>query len=121
LGPVIAWRRATPRRLARQLRVPVAVGVATVVAVAALSGTDHLAALAMFGCGAFALTVALRELRLAGRRAIVRYRRYIVHAGMAILFLGVAASSSFQHATEVRVRPGQTFKAGGYDVKYVRA
>ena len=125
LGPMIAWRRATPRRLLRALRVPAAVGLATVVAVAALSGTDHLAALAMFGCGAFALTVALRELRLAGRRAIMRNRRryggYIVHAGMAILFLGVAASSSFQHATEVRVRPGQTFKAGGYDVTYVRA
>src|SRR4051812_42456154 len=124
LGPVIAWRRATPRRLVRQLRVPALGGIATVAAVAALSGTGHVAALAMFGCGAFALTVVARELRLAGR-AVTRNRRryggYIAHAGIAIVFLGVAASSSFQHATEVRVHPGETFKAGRYDVTYVRA
>ena len=79
----------------------------------------------MFGCAAFALTVTVREFWLATRarrastgaawpRALTgvvarnrrRYGGYIVHAGIAVLFLGVAASSSFQQVVDVRVAPG---------------
>ena len=35
------------------------------------------------------------------RRNRRRYGGYIVHLGIAVLFIGVAASSSFQHATEL--------------------
>jgi cytochrome c-type biogenesis protein CcmF len=37
---------------------------------------------------------------------------------MALLFVGVAASSTFQHARDVRLSPGQTTRVGGYDVRY---
>ena len=53
------------------------------------------------------------------RRNRRRYGGYIVHVGMALLFVGVAASSAFQHARDVRLRAGQTTKVGGYDVRYV--
>jgi cytochrome c-type biogenesis protein CcmF len=49
-----------------------------------------------------------------------RYGGYVVHAGMAILFVGVAASSAFQANRDLRLRPGQTARVGGYDVTYVR-
>ena len=39
---------------------------------------------------------------------------------MALLFVGVAASSAFQHAHDVVLKPGQTTKVGDYDVTYVR-
>ena len=40
------------------------------------------------------------------RRNRRRYGGYIVHVGMAVLFVGVAASSAFQHARDVRLRAG---------------
>ena len=46
--------------------------------------------------------VALLALVRRNRR---RYGGYIVHLGIAVLFIGVAASSSFQHATELALRP----------------
>ena len=46
--------------------------------------------------------IALLALVRRNRR---RYGGYIVHLGIAVLFIGVAASSSFQHASELRSRP----------------
>jgi cytochrome c-type biogenesis protein CcmF len=49
-----------------------------------------------------------------------RYGGYIVHVGMALLFVGVAASSAFQHAHDVTLTKGQTTKVGDYVITYVR-
>jgi cytochrome c-type biogenesis protein CcmF len=139
IGPVIAWRRATLGKLARYLAIPVGVGVAVPLVLLALGVPFHAEALLMFGAGAFALTVVGQEFwRGAGARramsgdappaallALVRRNRrryggYLVHAGMAVLFIGVAASSTFHHQRDVRLTPGQTTKVGGYDVRYVK-
>src|SRR5207237_6144090 len=61
--------------------------------------------------------IALLALVRRNRR---RYGGYIVHVGMAILFVGVAASSSFQHASELSLSPGQSSRLGGYTIRYVR-
>ncbi len=39
---------------------------------------------------------------------------------MAVLFIGVAASSSFQHVSELSLSPGQSTRVGAYAVRYVR-
>jgi cytochrome c-type biogenesis protein CcmF len=49
-----------------------------------------------------------------------RYGGYVVHVGMALLFVGVAASSAFQHARDVRLAPGRAAVVGGYRVHYLR-
>jgi cytochrome c-type biogenesis protein CcmF len=49
-----------------------------------------------------------------------RYGGYIVHAGVAILFIAVAASSSFQTSSDVRLRPGDSATVGDYQVTYER-
>jgi cytochrome c-type biogenesis protein CcmF len=41
-----------------------------------------------------------------------------VHAGIALLLLGVAASSAFVDQRDVRLAPGQTTRVGDYDVTY---
>ena len=61
--------------------------------------------------------VALVALVRRNRR---RYGGYIVHIGIAVLFVGVAASSSFQHASELGLSPGQSTRVGAYTVRYVR-
>jgi cytochrome c-type biogenesis protein CcmF len=70
----------------------------------ALAGGSWLGALA---------TVVARNRR--------RYGGYTVHAGIAILFIAVAASSSFQTSSDVRLRPGDSAQVGDYQVTYERA
>jgi cytochrome c-type biogenesis protein CcmF len=139
IGPVIAWRRATAANLLRNFRAPVAVGLGVVGLLAALGAASHPAALTMFGCAGFVLAAVGQEFwrGTRARRAMTRepmpaalvalvrrnrrrYGGYVVHAGMAILFVGVAASSAFQHARDVRLSPGGSARVGGYDVRYVR-
>jgi cytochrome c-type biogenesis protein CcmF len=139
VGPVIAWRKASLRGLARNLAAPQTAGLGVPILLLALGVSGHASALIMFGCGAFALTAVGQEFwRGAGaRRAMTgdappmallalvrrnrrRYGGYVVHAGMAVLFIGVAASSAFAHQRDARLSPGQTTKVGGYDVRYVK-
>jgi cytochrome c-type biogenesis protein CcmF len=94
----------------------------------------------MFTFAAFVVTVIGQELArgVAARRAMVpesparallslvrrnrrRYGGYTVHVGMAVLFVGVAASTAFQHARDVRLSPKQTASVGGYQVTYKNA
>jgi cytochrome c-type biogenesis protein CcmF len=139
IGPVIAWRRATLANARRNFTAPVLLALATLVALLAAGVQHKPLALAMFCCAAFVLGCIGQEFvrGTRARRAIAgepvvlavlalvrrnrrRYGGYIVHLGMAILFVGVAASSSFQHATELGLSPGQSTRVGGYQIRYVR-
>jgi cytochrome c-type biogenesis protein CcmF len=137
IGPVIAWRRATWANLRRNFAVPVAAGLVTLVAVLA-AGLGSVTAVIMFVAGAFVAGTVFQELwrGTAARRtmsgealplALVslvrrnrrRYGGYVVHLGIAVLFVGVAASSSFESARDVRLDVGQSVRVGDYDIKYV--
>jgi cytochrome c-type biogenesis protein CcmF len=54
------------------------------------------------------------------RRNRRRYGGYLVHAGMAVVFVGIAASSSFEQERVVELATGESTAAGGYEVTYVR-
>jgi cytochrome c-type biogenesis protein CcmF len=140
IGPVIAWRRATPANARRNFRVPTGFALVTLgVLLVAGRGAQQSAALAMFCCAAFVLASVGQEFYrgIAARRAMSdesplaatlslvrrnrrRYGGYTVHLGMAVLFVGVAASSAFQDARDVRLVPGQSVGVGGYRYTYVR-
>jgi cytochrome c-type biogenesis protein CcmF len=64
-----------------------------------------------------ALPVALVSLVRRNRR---RYGGYLVHAGVALLFVGIAASSAFQHVVTPTLQVGQTAKVDGYAIHYDR-
>ena len=140
LGPVIPWRRATAANLRRLLAVPVGLAVAVLVALLPFGVADKPRALLMFALGAFVLAVVGQELVRGWKarrvmsgdgpvRALVqliarnrrRYGGYVVHAGISILFIGIAASSAFQHARDVELLPGQTARVGGYEIVYRQA
>jgi cytochrome c-type biogenesis protein CcmF len=140
IGPIIAWRRVTLANLRRNFTIPVAVAGITLAAL--LLGTNAATrpfALCMFVLGAFVLATVAQELwrGTSARRALTRdpipvafaalirrnrrrYGGYIAHAGLAVLLIGVAASSSFQHSHDVVLSPGQTTSVDGYKVRYVR-
>jgi len=54
------------------------------------------------------------------RRNRRRYGGYVVHLGIALFFVGIAASSAFQSARDVRLSPGQSATIDGYEVRYDR-
>ncbi len=139
IGPVIAWRRATLANARRNFLAPLACALATLVVLVIAGITAKPLALTMFCCAAFALGTVGQEFfrgararrAMAGEplpRALValvrrnrrRYGGYIVHVGMAVLFVGVAASSSFEHVNELGLSPGQSTHVGSYTVRYVR-
>ena len=141
IGPVLAWRKVTPSALRRILLVPVAATLAALAGLLAFTNAaDSPASLAMFCFVAFVLTVVAQEFwrgtsarrtmtgeawpralaRLMGRNRR-RYGGYLVHAGIAVLFLGVAASSAFLEQRDVRLSPGDSFEIDGYQVTYREA
>ncbi len=140
VGPIIAWRRVTLANLRRNFIFPSAVGLLTlVVLLVATSAASRPFALLMFGFGAFVLAAVTQELwrgtsarrSLSGDsppRALLslisrnrrRYGGYIAHGGLAIMLIGVAASSSFAHSSDVILSPGQHATVNGYTMRYVR-
>ena len=139
IGPLIAWRRATAANLRRNFVLPVGTGVAALAVLVAAGVTGSLPALLMFGFAAFVVGAVGQELwrGVRARRAMSRdsvpaallalvrrnrrrYGGYTVHVGVAVMFVGVAASSAFQEQRLVEMRPGQTERIGDYAVTYVR-
>ena len=138
VGPVLAWRRVTLSSLRRVLLVPL---VATAVALAGLlaltNAADSPPSLVMFCFVAFVLAVIGQEFwrGAAARRTMTgeawpralaqltgrnrrRYGGYLVHAGIAVMFLGIAASSAFIEQRDVRLSPGESFRFDDYEVTY---
>jgi len=139
VGPVIAWRRATLANARRNFVVPIVCALLVLLALLIAGVTQKPLAAAMFCCAGFvfgsigqeffrgtrarramageAAPLALLALVRRNRR---RYGGYIVHIGIAVLFIGVAASSSFEHASQLGLSPGQSTRVGAYTVRYVR-
>ena len=139
IGPVISWRRATPSRLWRSLRGPVIAAAVVVAAVLLFVGgsSSKVLTLLLFAVATFAIGVAVQELwrGLRARQAMTndgpllaftglirrnrrRYGGYIVHIGIAVLFVGVAASSAFNGERDIRLKPGQSTTIKGYTFTY---
>jgi cytochrome c-type biogenesis protein CcmF len=140
IGPLLAWRQVSAGSLWRLVRWPLAAtAVATLALVALADAESEPLALALFCFASFALAALIGEFvrAAAARRALSggswfgalatavarnrrRYGGYIVHAGVALLFIAVAASSSFQTSSDVRLRPGDSATVGDYQVTYER-
>jgi cytochrome c-type biogenesis protein CcmF len=55
------------------------------------------------------------------RRNRRRYGGYLVHVGIAVVFIGVAASSAFQRTATLTMHRGQSVRVGAYTERYVGA
>jgi cytochrome c-type biogenesis protein CcmF len=140
IGPLLAWRKVSAGSLWKLVRAPLAVAVAGTIAICVFTDAlDAPLALALFAFAFFALAALAAEFwrgasaqrSLAGGsrlRALARvtgrnrrrYGGYIVHAGIAVLFMAVAASSSFQTSEDIRLAPGESAEVDDYTVTYVR-
>ena len=140
IGPLLTWRRSTRRSMLRTFRVPVAAaGLALAVLLAFSTAGERPMALVMFVLAAFVVVAVGQELWRAGaaRRSMTseampvaigrvfarnrrRYGGYLAHAGIAVLLVGIAASSSFKQQQDVRLEPGETIAIDDYVLTYRR-
>jgi cytochrome c-type biogenesis protein CcmF len=140
IGPLLAWRRVSWATARRVFRVPAVAAVTAAVLLGLFSDAGSKPwALLLFSFAAFALVGLGQEFwrGAAARRSLVggsmgaalvgvvsrnrrRYGGYIVHAGIAVLLIGIAASSSFQTKRDVNLRPGESAVVDGRRVTYVR-
>jgi cytochrome c-type biogenesis protein CcmF len=125
IGPLIAWRRASPANLRRQFTAPVGAGVVAA-AVCVAAGMRAASAVIAYALAAFVLgtvgqefvrgvrarqrmhgespPVALAHLVARNRR---RYGGYVVHVGVLVLFAAFAGLA-FKTDHDVRLRTAES-------------
>src|SRR5712692_264024 len=135
VGPLLAWRRTSPRALRRNLVVP-ALAAALCAAVLPLAGVRDIGANMGFAACAFTASAILYEFwrgmrvrhrhgepyLLAFSALIGRYRQryggYLVHLGLVLLAVGVIGSHFFQVQRDAVLKPGQAMDIAGYRLVY---
>jgi cytochrome c-type biogenesis protein CcmF len=140
VGPLLAWRRVSWASAKRVFLAPtIAAALVAIGLTLTTDVTDSLWALALFSFAAFALTGLGQEFwwGAAARRSLAggsmpaallaivsrnrrRYGGYIVHVGIVVLLIGIAASSSFQTKRDVTLRPGESAVVDDRTVTYER-
>jgi cytochrome c-type biogenesis protein CcmF len=130
VAPVLPWRRASSELLRTRLLWPVAAATATVV-ICVLTGLRGFYPLLTFALGAMAGGSALRQLVLAVRGAIRAGRSplsgfvgranggMIVHLGVVLCAVAIAASGSYVTAKETVLKPGQSTTVGKHTITFV--
>ena len=141
VAPALPWRKSSLEVVRGRLAVPAACGVAVVVACVA-AGVRGVEPLLAFGLGAFAAASALRALALsvrgawhgaraggaipsrallAGWRGLVGRTNggMIVHVGVVIIAVALAAATAYGTRGEVRLARGQSATFAGHTVEFV--
>jgi cytochrome c-type biogenesis protein CcmF len=125
IGPLIAWRKASPENLKRQFVVPVSTGLVVTIVLFGL-GIRSGWALTAWGLSGFVLGTVAQEfwrgvrarLRIHGESALEalahlvsrnrrRYGGYIVHVGI-ITYIVAFAGNAFKVTREVTLSAGET-------------
>ncbi len=135
IGPLLAWRKSSPRLLLKNLFWPVMAGLIVIPPLLYfLRAPIPVIALAVtvFGLGTVVLEY-VRGARVRRRntgegypRAVVmlvrkngrRYGGYIVHIAMALLAFGIIGSHFFQVERQFTLNPGETATIRGYTLTY---
>jgi cytochrome c-type biogenesis protein CcmF len=141
VAPALPWRKTTVEVMRGRLAVPAVIGVAVVV-ICVLAGIHGIEPLLAFGLGGFAGASAGRALVLSVRGAYrgarsggVRPARsvlagwrglvgranggMVVHIGVVVIAVGLAAATSFLHREELTLSKGQSATFAGHTVTFV--
>ncbi|HEY5025616.1 MAG TPA: heme lyase CcmF/NrfE family subunit [Acidimicrobiales bacterium] len=129
IGPALPWRKTTTSTLRDRLAVPAWVGAIVIVACVA-GGVRGLGPLVAFGLGGFAAAANVRQLVLSARgahrsgagvwRGLVGRANggMVVHLGVVVIAVALAAATSFGHRSEVTLRPGQVASSDGHRITF---
>jgi cytochrome c-type biogenesis protein CcmF len=140
VGPLIAWRRASPTSLSRQFLWPTAFGVASgIVSVWLVGGRITWYALSAWSLGGFVIGTIVQEYTRAirtrmshgeegffgalfslWRKSQQRYGGYIVHLGAVLVLMGATGSVLNEERLE-NVKPGGEIQMDDLRWRYLSA
>jgi len=137
VGPMLPWGTPDKEAVRRQFIIPAAVGL-VVAAICYGVGMRGVYPLLTFGLAGFVTVITLRELvapvrvRMSERKeglvtavmqsaskARRRFGGYVVHLGIVVIIVAVAASSAYVKHTSGTLRIGQTMTLDGYQLKFL--
>ena len=130
IGPALPWRKTNAATLRGRLAVPAWAGALVIVA-CVIGGVRGLGPLVAFGLGGFAATANIRQLVLSSRRAhaggagawrgVVGRANggMVVHLGVVVVAVALAAATSFGHRGEVQLRPGTSATFDGHRIQFL--
>jgi len=135
VGPLIAWRRASPDNLKRNFLWPVVIGLvsAAVLRLAGIGSTLVAISLALtvFVAATIAVDVvrATRARRAMGERVLPalgglllrhnrRYGGFVVHLAVLVVAVGVIGSQTWSVHTETTLKRGEQAELGGYQIRF---
>ena len=135
VGPLIAWRRASPDNLRRNFLWPTVIGLASAVFFWMVGVRSALAVLALaltiFVTGTLAVDYvrATRARRRMGEsllpamgRLLVRHNRryggFVIHLGILIIAVGITASHAWSLQREATLKRGEALQLGGYAFRF---
>lgn len=135
IGPLIAWRRMSRGAFWRVVKLPLALGAATIGVLFAF-GIRSVGALAAFSLCAFTTAAIIGEFVRGSRsyrrregvswlpalgRTVARSRRryggYVVHLGVVLMVIGFAGAA-FTTERQALLRPGESMDVGSYTLRY---
>ncbi|MFQ5877243.1 MAG: heme lyase CcmF/NrfE family subunit [Acidobacteriota bacterium] len=130
--PLIAWRRASPRRLMGKLRIPVLALLLSGIALA-IAGVRDPYPIVSFSLCAFVIVATALEFywgtrarqKATGQRPVAaflslvdrnkrRYGGFVVHIGVMLVIVGITGSSAFQREAVATLERGGAFEVGPY-------
>ena len=119
VAPVLPWRKASLELLRERLFWPAWCGALALV-IAVVFGATGFSPLIAFFLAGFAAGSALRQLVLATRRQGSRgllgraNGGMVVHLGVILVAVGLAASNSYTRSTEVTLKKGESIEFAGH-------
>jgi cytochrome c-type biogenesis protein CcmF len=140
IGPLVAWRRTSLRRLGQIALWPTIGALATGIGLLAVGAGSSLPGLLAYTFSAFVVVAIVLEFvqgtrarKALGREgwlgafsALVarnrrRYGGYVVHAAIVLLAIGIAGSSAYGGTKIAHLRPGQSTSIRSYRLEYLGA
>lgn len=124
IAPVLPWRKASGELLSQRLFWPAWCGIGAL-ALSVYVGATGFAPLLAFGLGGFATGSALRQVVLATRRQGWRglvgraNGGMIVHVGVIMISVALAASNSFTHSQELSLVVGKPATFSGHTFELI--
>ena len=124
IAPVLPWRKASGELLSQRLFWPAWCGIGAL-ALSVFVGATGFAPLLAFGLGGFASGSALRQVVLATRRQGWRglvgraNGGMVVHVGVIMISVALAASNSFTHSQELSLVVGKPATFSGHTFELI--